>query len=242
MHSILPQTVAKRKALLLLCLITCGYIVFRQPESCAAVQTTKPKRIRFRCGENPLYNLKPDEPKPKPITNMHKFILLRGHEGSGKSFFAAEQAALFYQQYPDARIVLIDNDLALIDADGNYHFDFEKFAAAHRENMQRQQQAFAYAVGHPQENILVVNANPNQKAKTCAAQIQAALAHGFAVEIYRLHNFFANLHHVAEDDVLRSHARLDANPVADEIHVAAVRPMNEAQRQRLRQLFAVQAA
>ena len=70
--------------------------------------------------------------------------------------------------------------------------------------------------------MLVINANPNQKAKTCRAMLQAAREHGFAVEVYRLHNRFANMHGVDETDVAQSIARLDANPVEGEIHVARV--------------------
>lgn len=54
---------------------------------------------------------------------MQKFILLRGHEGSGKSTFAQEKIAQFQQTYPQAEIHLIDNDIALTNEHGEYHFD-----------------------------------------------------------------------------------------------------------------------
>ena len=41
---------------------------------------------------------------------MQKFILLRGHQGSGKSTFAQEKIKAFQEQYPDAEIVHIEND------------------------------------------------------------------------------------------------------------------------------------
>lgn len=167
---------------------------------------------------------------------MQQFILLRGHEGSGKSVFAGKQAAAFVRRYPDARVVCIDNDQDLYDEAGRYCFDFDRFAAAHRRNMLRQQQAFEYGRDHPQQAVLVINANPNQKAKTCLKHMAQAREHGFTVAVYRLHNFFANLHRVPEADVLHSYLRLNANPVAGEIHVAAVQPASARQRQLLQQM------
>ena len=42
---------------------------------------------------------------------MQKFILIRGHQGSGKSTFAEQKAAEFKAKYRDAEIVRIENDL-----------------------------------------------------------------------------------------------------------------------------------
>ena len=42
---------------------------------------------------------------------MQKFILIRGHQGSGKSTFAEQKAAEFKAQYQDAEVVRIENDL-----------------------------------------------------------------------------------------------------------------------------------
>lgn len=39
---------------------------------------------------------------------MQKFILIRGHQGSGKSTFAEQRAAEFKAQYPDAEVVRIE--------------------------------------------------------------------------------------------------------------------------------------
>ena len=36
---------------------------------------------------------------------MQKFILIRGHQGSGKSTFAEQKAAEFKVQYPDAEVL-----------------------------------------------------------------------------------------------------------------------------------------
>ena len=64
---------------------------------------------------------------------MQKFILLRGHQGSGKSTFAQEKIKTFQKQYPDAEIVHIENDLWMTDADGNYQFTVEGIEQAQRK-------------------------------------------------------------------------------------------------------------
>ena len=153
---------------------------------------------------------------------MQKFILLRGHEGAGKTTYAAQLIAQFQHDYPQAQIVYIDNDQAITDPQGNYRFDFEQFAAAHRQNQARQQAAFEYGKAHPQADLLIINANPNQKRKTCEAMLAAARSHGFSTETYRLHHFHPNLHGVSPEEVAQSYARLNANPVEGEIHIGKV--------------------
>ena len=153
---------------------------------------------------------------------MQKFILLRGHEGAGKTTYAARLIAQFQRDYPQARIVYIDNDQALTDPQGNYRFNFEQFAAAHRQNQARQQAALAYGKAHPQADVLIINANPNQKRKTCETMLTAARHHGFVTEIYRLHHFYPNLHGVSPEDVAKSYQRLNDNPVDGEIHIGKV--------------------
>lgn len=167
---------------------------------------------------------------------MKKFILLRGHEGSGKSTFALEKIAQFQHDYPQAFIVHIDNDQLLLDENGVYHFEFEAFTQAHRNNMAKQQATFDLALQEPNRDILLINANPNQKSSTCQLFLEQARACGFICEIYRLHNFFQNLHQVQEEDVLRSFLRLQNNPIDGEIHVPAVQGMNENMRKKFAQM------
>ena len=51
---------------------------------------------------------------------MQKFILLRGHQGSGKTTYAAELIAQFQQAYPNAQIIHIENDQELTNERGEY--------------------------------------------------------------------------------------------------------------------------
>ena len=56
---------------------------------------------------------------------MQKFILIRGHQGSGKSTFAEQKAAEFKAQYQDAEVVRIENDLFITDEYGEYRWSGE---------------------------------------------------------------------------------------------------------------------
>ena len=56
---------------------------------------------------------------------MQKFILIRGHQGSGKSTFAEQKAAEFKAKYRDAEIVRIENDLFMTDENGVYRWSGE---------------------------------------------------------------------------------------------------------------------
>lgn len=61
---------------------------------------------------------------------MQKFILLRGHQGSGKTTHAAELIAQFQHAHPNAQIVHIENDQELTNANGEYQWSSEALAAA----------------------------------------------------------------------------------------------------------------
>lgn len=150
---------------------------------------------------------------------MQKFILLRGHEGAGKSTLATHYIAQFQCDYPRAMIVHLDNDLALVNEQGVYQFDFEQFTLAHQRNVAAFQAALKLGQREPQRDMLIINANPNQKAKTCYTQLQQAKQAGFVIECYRLHYFFDNLHGVPPHDVAQSYQRLNLNPVDGEIHL-----------------------
>ena len=66
---------------------------------------------------------------------MQKFILIRGHQGSGKSTFAEQKAAEFKSKYRDAEIVHIENDLFMTDENGVYRFSREALAQAQQKGM-----------------------------------------------------------------------------------------------------------
>lgn len=67
---------------------------------------------------------------------MQKFILIRGHQGSGKSTFAEQKIAEFKKEFPNGEIIHIENDLLLTDENGVYHWTPERIekSGANRSN------------------------------------------------------------------------------------------------------------
>ncbi|WP_373741875.1 RNA ligase [Neisseria sp.] len=161
---------------------------------------------------------------------MQKFILIRGHQGSGKSTFAEEKINGFRRQYPDAEIVHIENDKEMTDGNGVYRWSGEALAAAQEKGRVMMKNAFKQGQKQPERDILVVNSNTNQKSSACIQLLQMAKKHGFETEVYRLHNFYPNRHGVCENDVLAAYVKLNHNRLRDEIHVEAVQPISAEQR------------
>lgn len=167
---------------------------------------------------------------------MQKFILIRGHQGSGKTTFAKQKIADFQHQYPNADIIHLENDILLTDEQGHYHWTPERVDKAQRQNLATFKQKLKYGQQYPHQNILIVNSNTNQKSSSCIHLIQIAKKFGFNVEIYRLHNFFDNLHRVKITDVLSAYVNLNNNPLANEIHIKPIQMLDEKTRQILERM------
>lgn len=164
------------------------------------------------------------------------FLLLRGHQGSGKSTFAAQKTAEFLAQYPDGEVVHIENDLLLTDENGVYRWSPEALDKAQRQGQAAMRNAFKRGQAERARAMLVLNSNTNQKSSACIAMMQMARKHGFAVEVCRLHNFFANDHGVNEADVLAAYLKLNQNRLREEVHIPAVQPMSAEQAALLAQM------
>ena len=162
---------------------------------------------------------------------MQKFILIRGHQGSGKSLFAQQKIAQFRQQYPHANIVHLENDLLLTDENGVYRWSGEAVDKAQRQNLTTFKNTLKQGQQNPSQDILIVNSNTNQKVSTCTHLLKMAKKFGFEVDIYRLHNFFDNTHGVKQADVLTAYVNLENAKLRDEIHVPAIKPIDAATQQ-----------
>lgn len=158
---------------------------------------------------------------------MQKFILIRGHQGSGKSTFAKQIVQDFAKIYPDAIIAHLENDILLTDRHGHYHWSPERLDDAQRQNLAKFKQLIQYGQQHRTKDILIINSNTNQKTANCLNLIHLAKQSAFDVQIYRLHNFFDNVHDVPMPDVLLAYIRLNHNPLPDEIHLAPICPPND---------------
>ena len=154
---------------------------------------------------------------------MKKYLLLRGHQGSGKSTFARQKMEEFRRQYPDALIVHLENDLEMME-NGVYRWSPENFARAEKRVAAKKREAFAAADRQAYEHILMVNSNTNQKALNCQKMLKEARRHGFQTEVYRLHGFFANQHRVPAPMVLNAYLKLNENPLREEIHLPPPAP------------------
>ncbi|SSY81159.1 RNA ligase [Alysiella crassa] len=160
---------------------------------------------------------------------MQKFILLRGHQGSGKSTFAAEKIAQFQRDYPQAIIHHIENDKELTDEQGVYRWSPEAVEKAIQKGAATFKNTLKFGQQHRHADILIINSNTNQKANACRALLDLAKKNHFETEVYRLHNFYPNAHNVPEHEVLAAYQRLNENRVKGEIHVPAARPISAAQ-------------
>ncbi|MDO4434980.1 MAG: 2'-5' RNA ligase [Cardiobacteriaceae bacterium] len=175
----------------------------------------------------------------KHKSNPHQlFMLLRGHQGSGKTTFAEQQIAAFQHQYPQAKIVWLENDRLMMDKNGIYRFSPEAIERAIKTNEQTFQSALKQAKDNRHQPILIINSNTNQKASHVQSALAQAKKAGLATEVYRLHNFYPNQHHVPEEEVLAAYLRLNEQKVAGEIHVEAHQPISAKQSALLAQMEA----
>ncbi|WP_410471597.1 RNA ligase [Faucicola mancuniensis] len=158
---------------------------------------------------------------------MQKFILIRGHQGSGKTTFAKQKLTEFAEKFPHATIIHLENDLLLTDENGVYRWSGDLVDKAQRQNLATFKNALKQGQQNPSQDILIVNSNTNQKSSACIHLITMAKRFGFDVEIYRLHNFFDNTHNVKRADVLTAYVNLNNNKLRDEIHVPAVKPIDD---------------
>lgn len=158
---------------------------------------------------------------------MQKFILIRGHQGSGKSTFAKQKMAEFQKEYANAIIVHLENDLLLIDKNGVYHWSGQAVDNAQRKNLATFKKQLKFGQQNQGQDILIVNSNTNQKSSACIHLMQMAKKFGFDVEVYRLHNFFYNTHNVNQADVLTAYIKLNNNPLREEIHVPVIKPIDK---------------
>ena len=121
---------------------------------------------------------------------MQKFILIRGHQGSGKTTFAKQKLTEFAEKFPHATIIHLENDLLLTDENGVYRWSGDLVDKAQSQNLATFKNALKQGQQNPSQDILIVNSNTNQKSSACIHLITMAKRFGFDVEIYRLHNFF----------------------------------------------------
>lgn len=168
---------------------------------------------------------------------MQKFILIRGHQGSGKSTFAQAKIDEFITEFPNAKVFHIENDLLLTDDAGNYHWSPKAVEKAIKRGQKMMKNALKTGKANPHQHILVINSNTNQKSGGCISLLTSARKHGFDTEIYRLHNFYDNTHNVKQADVINAYLRLNNNRLRDEIHLKPSKPMSDEIKQMIDEIM-----
>ncbi|MDD0823614.1 hypothetical protein PTQ27_03880 [Mannheimia sp. AT1] len=152
---------------------------------------------------------------------MQKLIIIRGHSGSGKTTFAKEKIAEFQQQYPIAHTFHIENDL-FIEQDGKYEWTEERFQQAKKLASQAVKNAFNFAKNNPSADILIIVSNVGINTTVIHGLQQSALKLKMHIEVYRMQNFFPNLHNVSEEKVYSMYLALNDNPIQGEIFIESV--------------------
>lgn len=157
---------------------------------------------------------------------MQKLIIIRGHSGSGKSTFAQQKMNEFKAEYPDAYVYHIENDKYLIK-DGQYHWTPFHFKQAKQQAEQELKEAFQFAKNHQDVDVLIVISNVGAKANVIRGFINKAKKQDMQSEVYRMQNFFPNVHNVDKIQVYSMFIEICQRPIAEEILVPAVQPMTE---------------
>ena len=73
---------------------------------------------------------------------MRKFIVVRGHAGSGKTTFAKEKIKEFKNEYPQAQIYHLENDMFLTDEAEIYTWSPKLLEEAKRKVAREIKQAY----------------------------------------------------------------------------------------------------
>lgn len=158
-----------------------------------------------------------------------KLVIVRGHQGSGKSTFAKEIIEKFKLNYPNALIFHWENDKGMINEKGEYHFSNKAFSKSKHTFFKTYNQFLKQIrQGEIKNHILLIISNVNQSTEKCMQLIKSAEKVGIKdIKVFCLKNFFDNIHNVPDSIVFQTYKNINDNPVPNEIILPIVQPMNE---------------
>ena len=111
---------------------------------------------------------------------MRKFIVVRGHAGSGKTTFAKEKIKEFQNEYPQAQIYHLENDMFLTDEAGVYTWSPKLLEDAKRKVAREIKQAYKFAMENKDKDVLIVLSNVSARTKELLSLKEQAAQNGFS--------------------------------------------------------------
>lgn len=166
---------------------------------------------------------------------MQKLIIIRGHSGSGKTTFAKEKLAQFQQQYLYAHTFHIENDL-FIEQHGKYKWTQARFQRAKKLASQAVKNALSFAKLNLSTDVLIIVSNVGINPQNIQILCDSATNQNMNVEVYRMQNFFPNLHNVSQKKVCSMYLALNETPIQGEIFVEPIQPLTPKMAQYLQKL------
>lgn len=116
---------------------------------------------------------------------MAKVIVLRGVSGSGKSYLAEELYITAIRNGGSPNTVVVSADHFMVDAEGNYAFDFRRLQECHGKCLARFINLAQAAVGNGGPERIIVD-NTNATLWETSPYINVALAYGLDVQVITL--------------------------------------------------------
>lgn len=153
-----------------------------------------------------------------------KLIIIRGHSGSGKTTFAKQKIQEWKELHPevtDDEICWQENDMYMVNEEGEYTFTFELARKAKQIVCSNLLRAVKYSKekNYP---LIVYSVVTNSSIKFYQDLIKQASKNGLEVEVYRMMNFYQDVHNVPENNKISQYLSLEANPLPGEIKVGGV--------------------
>lgn len=147
---------------------------------------------------------------------MKKLVILRGHQGSGKSTFAKTLLRGFELSYDGATTYEVSYDNILIrENNGEYAWSPENIKKAMFLAWE-EFKSFIKMHTKRDENVLVVHSATNRSLKSFKDYMVFAKARGYEVEIIRLTNFFQNEHNCSDSIVAETFVAIEQHPIDGE--------------------------
>ena len=175
---------------------------------------------------------------------IKRLVLVRGHQGSGKSTFAKNYKREFEFNHPNAKTLHLENDQFLYNDKGEYVWTSERVDKAITQVTNEAREAFKQKV-----NLIIVS-NMFVTIKSMVKFLELAKKHQYEVEIYRTQNWFENEHGVDFNRVLKFFTLINETFVSneslkkygfkldkEEILVPPVHPANEKIQEKINEIM-----